>query len=68
MPLETRRALLEEVLEKVDYPVLFSRSVDAKPADLIRAAKELHFEGIVAKLTGSCYVPARRTAAWSNTS
>jgi bifunctional non-homologous end joining protein LigD len=64
VPLETRRALLEDVLEKVDYPVLFSRSFEAKPADLIRAAKELQFEGIIAKLKGSCYVPGRRTTAW----
>jgi hypothetical protein len=49
-------------LEKVDYPVLFSRSFNAKPADLIRAAKELQFEGITAKLKGSCYVPGRRTS------
>jgi bifunctional non-homologous end joining protein LigD len=64
VPLETRRALLEEALEKVDYPVIFSRSFNAKPADLIRAAKELQFEGIVAKQKGSCYVPGRRTTAW----
>src|SRR5918999_1324239 len=64
VPLETRRALLEEALEKVDYPVLFSRTFEATPADLIRAAKELQFEGIIAKLKGSCYVPGRRTTAW----
>jgi bifunctional non-homologous end joining protein LigD len=64
VPLEKRRALLEEALEKVDYPVLFSRNFDAKPADLIRAAKELGLEGIIAKQKGSLYVPGRRTNAW----
>jgi bifunctional non-homologous end joining protein LigD len=64
VPLETRRAFLEEALEKVEYPVLFSRSFEAQPADLIHAAKELQFEGIVAKLKGSCYVPGRRTSGW----
>ena len=32
--------------------------------DLIRAAKELQFEGIISKRKGSCYVPGRRTNAW----
>ena len=64
VPLEKRRVLLEEALDKVDYPVLFSRTFDAKPADLIRAAKELQLEGIIAKQRGSCYVPGRRTSAW----
>jgi bifunctional non-homologous end joining protein LigD len=44
--------------------VLFSRSFEANPVDLIRAAKELQFEGIIAKQKGSCYVPGRRTNAW----
>jgi bifunctional non-homologous end joining protein LigD len=49
VPLEKRRALLEDASAKVDYPVIFSRTFEAKPADLIRAAKELKFGGIVAK-------------------
>ena len=52
VPLEKRRALLEEALDKVDYPVLFSRTFDAKPADLIRAAMKLQLEGIIAKQKG----------------
>jgi ATP-dependent DNA ligase len=63
VPLETRRALLEEALDRIDYPVIFSRTFDAKSADLIRAAKELQLKGIIAKLKGSCYVPGRRTTA-----
>jgi ATP-dependent DNA ligase len=58
-----RRALLEDALEKIGYPVLFSLTFDAKPADLIRAAKELQLEGIIAKQKRSCYVPGRRTNA-----
>jgi DNA ligase D-like protein (predicted ligase) len=64
IPLEKRRALLEVALEKINYPVLLSRTFNAKPTDLIRAAKELHLEGIIAKQKGSCYVPGRRTSAW----
>jgi ATP-dependent DNA ligase len=49
---------------QIDYPVLFSRTFDAKPADLIRAAKELQLdEGIIAKRKGFCYVPGQRTSA-----
>jgi len=49
LPLETRRELLADALATVDYPVLRSTPFDAKPADLIRAAKELELEGIIAK-------------------
>lgn len=44
VPLETRRELLAEALGKVNYPVILSRTF--KPADLIRAAKELELEGL----------------------
>ena len=63
-PLEARRELLAESLAKVEYPVLRSMVFDAKPADLIRAAKELELEGIIAKRKGSFYEPGRRTGAW----
>jgi len=39
LPLEVRRELLTESLANVEYPVLRSQAFDAKPADLIRAAK-----------------------------
>ncbi|HET7005140.1 MAG TPA: non-homologous end-joining DNA ligase [Candidatus Binatia bacterium] len=64
LPLETRQELLVEALAKVDYPVLRSAQIDAQPADLIRAAKELELEGIVAKRKGSIYEPGRRSGAW----
>jgi bifunctional non-homologous end joining protein LigD len=63
-PLEMRRELLADSLAKVEYPVLRSQAFDAKPADLIRAAKELELEGIIAKRKGSFYEPGRRTGAW----
>jgi bifunctional non-homologous end joining protein LigD len=64
LPLETRRELLADALAKVDYPVLRSTAFDAKPADLIRAAKELELEGVIAKRKGSPYEPGRRSGAW----
>ena len=64
LPIEQRRELLEEALRKVQYPVLRSVTFDAKPADLIRAAKALEMEGIIAKRRGSIYEPGKRSGAW----
>jgi len=47
---------------KVQYPVLPSVAFDAKPAELVRAAKELGLEDIIAKRKGSIYEPGRRRA------
>ncbi len=49
---------------KVAYPVLRSWPFDAKPSELIRAAKKIQLEGIIAKRKGSAYEPGRRSAAW----
>ena len=56
--------MLDEALSKVDYPVLRSTPFNAKPADLIRAAKELELEGIIAKRKSCFYEPGRRSGAW----
>lgn len=64
LPLEKRRELLADALEKVGYPVLRSLAFDAKPTELIRAARELELEGIIAKRKGSLYEPGRRSGAW----
>ena len=64
LPLEQRRELLADALAKIEYPVLCSTPFNAKPADLIRAAKELDLEGIIAKPKGSPYEPGRRSGAW----
>jgi len=64
VPLETRRELLAEVLDKVSYPVILSRTFNAKPEDLVRAAKDLQIEGIIAKRKGSSYESGRRSGAW----
>ena len=64
VPLETRREFLAEVLDKVSYPVILSHTFNAKPEDLVRAAKDLQIEGIIAKRKGSRYEPGRRSEAW----
>ena len=40
------------------------RSTTLEPSDLIRAAKELDIEGIIAKRKGSIYEPGKRSGAW----
>ena len=64
LPLEARRRLLSKTLAKIEYPVLLSTPFNAKPADLIHAAKELEFEGVIAKRKGSLYEPGERNGAW----
>jgi len=44
--------------------VILSTPFDVEPAELIRAAKELEFEGVVAKRKGSMYEPGQRSGAW----
>jgi bifunctional non-homologous end joining protein LigD len=64
LPLESRRALLTDALRKVDYPVIQSTAFDVTPADLVKAARKLGLEGVIAKRKGSFYEPGRRTGAW----
>src|SRR5215207_9336847 len=64
LPIEDRRQLLSDALRKVEYPVILSTPFNVKPAELIRAAKELEFEGVVGKRKGSLYEPGQRSGAW----
>jgi ATP-dependent DNA ligase len=57
---QQRRELLVDALARVQYPVIRSTPLDAKPADLIRAAKELEFEGVIAKRKSSLHEAGRR--------
>lgn len=64
LPIEERRQLLTDALRKVQYPVIQSTPFDVKPAELLRAAKELQLEGVIAKCKGSLYEPGKRSGAW----
>ena len=59
LPIEERRKLLTEALRKVEYPVIQSIPFNVKPAEVIRAAKELELDGVIAKRNGSIYDPSR---------
>ncbi|GAC1421178.1 MAG: hypothetical protein NVSMB57_14820 [Actinomycetota bacterium] len=62
-PLEERRALLERIVTPSDKLQL-TLSVDGRGKQLFDAAKQLGFEGVVAKRLGSTYVQARRSKDW----
>ncbi|MGN6718115.1 MAG: ATP-dependent DNA ligase [Candidatus Binatia bacterium] len=63
LPIEERRELLSEALRKVQYPVIQSVPFDVKPAELLRAAEALQFEGVIAKRKHSIYEPGQRSGA-----
>jgi bifunctional non-homologous end joining protein LigD len=65
--LEQRRELLAEAVGNIasnDGPVRLSEVFTSDPVDLIAAAKDLGFEGIVAKRKDSVYESGKRTGAW----
>jgi len=61
--LERRRELLEGILTETG-PMRLTVLAEGSGTQLFDAAKELGFEGVVAKRHGSPYVPGRRTKDW----
>ena len=64
VPLVDRRRLLVQALSTVSDPIRFSESFDTAPTELIAAAKQHAFEGIIAKRKDSWYQPGKRSRAW----
>lgn len=62
-PLEERRRLLEGIVTQTG-PLGLTYFVDGEGKGLFRAARDLGYEGIVAKRLGSPYLPGRRSKAW----
>jgi bifunctional non-homologous end joining protein LigD len=62
-PIETRRELLEKLLEGHGAPLSYSRAVTGDVVVLLRTAKEAGLEGLIAKKKGSAYV-AGRSGLW----
>jgi bifunctional non-homologous end joining protein LigD len=64
LPVEERKAKLEELLKKppgvIRYSVSFTRDIP----ELLDRAGKLGLEGLVAKRSGSKYEAGRRTGAW----
>jgi len=64
MELLERRKLLSQALRPLSDSIQLSESFEADPAELLRAAKKLGLEGIVAKRKRSLYEPGKRSRAW----
>ncbi len=63
-PVETRRALLQQVLASGPSELLrFSDAFEVRPQDLMASACKLGLEGLIAKQKGSPYV-TRRSTTW----
>jgi bifunctional non-homologous end joining protein LigD len=62
-PLEERRGLLEEIVTETDQ-IRLTYVVEGQGRAFFDSAKELGFEGVVAKRKGSIYQPGRRTKDW----
>jgi bifunctional non-homologous end joining protein LigD len=61
-PLDERRELLARVLN--GSRLLRSEPLPGTPAQIEKAVRELHLEGIVAKRRNSRYEPGKRSRAW----
>jgi bifunctional non-homologous end joining protein LigD len=62
-PIETRRELLEKLLEGHGAPLSFSRALTGDVVELLRATKQAGLEGLIAKRKGSRYI-AGRSGQW----
>nr|WP_315250550.1 DNA ligase D [uncultured Duganella sp.] len=64
LPLEERRAVLQEIMAKRESGnIRFSTALDAPPQDMIAAACQMGLEGIIGKRKDSHY-SARRSGTW----
>jgi bifunctional non-homologous end joining protein LigD len=61
-PLHERRTALAGILDATSLPR--SEPLPGTPAQIERAVRGLHLEGVVAKRRNSVYEPGRRSAAW----
>ncbi|WP_413043651.1 DNA ligase D [Pseudomonas sp. YJ42] len=64
VPLEQRRAALEQVLEKNDNELLrFSGDFTEEPESVLESACQMKLEGLIGKRAGSTYV-SKRSNSW----
>jgi bifunctional non-homologous end joining protein LigD len=64
IPLQQRRALLDEVFQNASEPLRLSVALNAAANDLITAVKSQGLEGIIAKRVDSRYESGERSGAW----
>ena len=64
LPIEERKAKLEELLKKPPGVIRYSVSLTNKIEELLSRAQELGLEGLIGERSGSRYETGRRTGAW----
>jgi bifunctional non-homologous end joining protein LigD len=64
LPIEERKAKLEEVLKKPPGVIRYSASFTKDIEELLGKARELGLEGLIGKRSGSRYEAGKRTGAW----
>ncbi len=63
-PLSVRRQLLEHALQALSDPVRLSPVFRTSAQEMIRAVRQQHLEGVIAKRTSSIYESGQRSGAW----
>jgi bifunctional non-homologous end joining protein LigD len=64
LPIEERKAQLEELLKKPPAMIRYSVSFTKDIEELLGRARELGLEGLIGKRAGSRYEAGKRTGAW----
>jgi bifunctional non-homologous end joining protein LigD len=64
LPIEERKAKLEELLKKPPGVIRYSVSFTKDIKELLARAQELGLEGLIGKRSGSKYEAGKRTGAW----
>jgi bifunctional non-homologous end joining protein LigD len=64
LPIEERKAKLEELLKQPPGVLRYSVSFTKKIEELLSRAQELGLEGLIGKRSGSRYEAGKRTGAW----
>jgi bifunctional non-homologous end joining protein LigD len=64
LPIEERKAKLEELLKKPPGVIRYSVSFKQNAEELLSRARELGLEGLIGKRLGSRYEPGKRTGSW----
>ena len=64
-PLKVRREVLQTIFARgISVPLSIPAKLEASPAQLVRAARQFGFEGIIAKRKDSQYESGKRSGAW----
>src|SRR5260370_31640629 len=64
LPIEERKAKLEELLKKPPGVIRYSVSFTKDIPELLDRARKLGLEGLIGERSGSRYEPGKRTGAW----